>query len=73
MSGAPNLDMIRAEVADLLARVSAHAAAGSVHANAGTDRLLVAELRCCAATLLSASTLVSHLRPGEQKSGRRAA
>lgn len=73
MSTAPDLDMIREEIGDLLARVSAHAGAGSVHALAGCDRMLAAEMRFAAATLLSASALVAELAPSRQRQEGRAA
>lgn len=73
MSTAPDIDMIRAEVADLLTRVSAHAGAAACHAQAGTDRLLAAEVRCCAASLMSVAGLVAELAPSQQRQGGRAA
>lgn len=71
MSAAPTL--IREEVADLLSRVAAHAQAGAVHAGAGTDALLAAEIRCAASTLMCVARLIEHLRPDRQKPGGRAA
>lgn len=73
MSTAPDLEMIREEIGDLLARVSAHAGAAACHAQAGTDGLMAAELRCCAATLLSASALVAELAPSRQRQREHAA
>lgn len=65
--------LIREEIADLLTRVSAHAQAGAVHAGAGTDALLAAEIRCAASTLMCVARLVEHLRPDRQQQGGRAA
>lgn len=73
MSGALDLTMIREEVAATLSRVAAHAAAGAVHVQAGTDAMLAAELRCCAASIMSAATLIQHLRPSRKQQGERAA
>lgn len=73
MSGAPDLSPIREEVAGLLSRVAAHAAAGACHAESGTDGLLAAEVRCCAASLMAVAGLVAELRPPRQQSGGRAA
>ncbi len=73
MSSAQDLNMIRDEIAAVLGQVAAHAAAGSVHAQAGTDAMLAAELRCCAASIMSASALIQHLRPSRRQQGGRAA
>lgn len=72
MSGAPDLSPIREEVAGLLSRVAAHAAAGAVHAEAGTDQMLAAEVRCCAASLMAVAGLVAELRPTRQQGGQAA-
>lgn len=58
-----DLDLVRDEIAATLSRVAAHAAAGSCHAQCGTDAMLAAEMRFCAANLLSASALVAELAP----------
>lgn len=73
MTGAPDLSQIREEVAGLLSRVAAHAAAGAVHAEAGTDQMLAAEVRCCAASLMAVASLVAELRPSQKQQGGRAA
>lgn len=73
MTGAPDLSPIREEVAGLLTRVAAHAAAGAVHAEAGTDQMLAAEVRCAAASLMAVAGLVTELRPSRQQRGGRAA
>lgn len=73
MSGALDLSPIREEVASLLSRVAAHAAAGAVHAEAGTDQMLAAEVRCCAASLMAVAGLVAELAPSRQAAGERAA
>ncbi|MEE7456434.1 hypothetical protein MPAR168_15480 [Methylorubrum populi] len=69
MSGALDLSPIRKEVAGLLSRVAAHAAAGAVHAEAGTNQMLTAEVRCAAASLMAVAGLVEHLRPSRQQQG----
>lgn len=58
-----DLTPIREEIALVLARVAAHAAAGAHHAQAGCDRALALELRCAAAAVMSAASLAGHLRP----------
>lgn len=73
MSGALDLSPIREEVTGLLSRVAAHAAAGAVHAEAGTDQMLAAEVRCAAASLMAVASLVEHLRPSRQQQGGQAA
>lgn len=72
MSTALDCTLIREEVADLLTRVAAHAGAASVHVQAGTDQMMAAELRCCAATLMSVSALVGEMRTVLQQGGRAA-
>lgn len=73
MSGALDSSPIREEVAGLLSRVAAHAAAGAIHAEAGTDQMLAAEVRCAAASLMAVASLVEHLRPSRQQQGGQAA
>ncbi|MCP2083943.1 UNVERIFIED_ORG: hypothetical protein J2W74_005208 [Methylorubrum zatmanii] len=72
MTGAPDLSQIREEVAGLLSRVAAHAAAGAVHADAACDQMLAAEVRCAAASLMAVAGLVAELRPSHQQGGRAA-
>ncbi|HEV2542943.1 MAG TPA: hypothetical protein VGU70_09330 [Methylobacterium sp.] len=73
MNGAPHFSPIREEVAGLLSRVAAHAAAGAVHAEAGTDQMLAAEVRCAAASLMAVAGLVAELAPSRQQQEGRAA
>lgn len=73
MSGALDSSPIREEVAGLLSRVAAHAVAGAVHAEEGTDQMLAAEVRCAAASLMAVASLVENLRPSRQQQGGQAA
>lgn len=70
---AHDLDMIRNEIGDICARVAAHANAAMVHADAACDRGLAFELRCAAASVMSAAALIEHLHPSRQQQGGRAA
>lgn len=73
MSGAQDLTPVREEIAAVCARISAHANAAMVHADAACDRGLAFELRCASAALLSAAKLTEHLNPARQVAGERAA
>jgi len=62
-----DLSPVRDEIASILARVAAHAAAGSCHAQAACDRGLAFELRCAASCLMTAAGLLDELRPSRVK------
>lgn len=67
MSGASDCTLIREEVAGLLRCITAHASVAACHADAGTDRLLAAEVRCAAAAMLAVADLIQHLNPNRQQ------
>lgn len=67
MSGASDHTLIREEVAGLLRCITAHASVAACHAEAGTDRLLAAEVRCAAAAMLAVADLIQHLTPNRQQ------
>nr|WP_137831251.1 hypothetical protein [Methylobacterium sp. L1A1] len=73
MSVAPDYSLIRGELADLLRRVAAHATVAACHVESGTDRLMAAEVRIAAASLMSAAGLAAELAPSQQAAGERAA
>lgn len=70
MSTASDHTLIREEVAGLLRCITAHASVAACHAEAGTDRLLAAEVRCAAAAMLAVADLIQHLNPNRWHGGR---